>query len=150
VVPIRIPPLRERPDDVPALAKRLLERHARRSAVPAPILGADAVRALCKHPWRGNVRELANVLERALMLVDEGRIGIEHLPPDVRTDVASHLDLEEAIDRFERGYIAMALKLCGGSREKAAEELGISPATLYRRLERFRTRGTSVGPARSG
>ena len=101
----------------------------------------EALRALCQHPWRGNVRELSNVLERAVILADEGRIDLDQLPADVRESAAPRLSLPEAVDRFERAHIAMVLRLCEGNREKAAEELGISPATLYRRLERLGLKG---------
>ncbi|RMH41408.1 MAG: sigma-54-dependent Fis family transcriptional regulator [Deltaproteobacteria bacterium] len=133
VLRVSIPPLRERPDDIPLLVQELLRRDARGSATT---VSAEAMRALCRHRWPGNVRELRNVLERARMLCDEGVIDVEHLPPDVAEASAPRLTLQDAIDRFERGYIAMVLRLCDGNRERAARELGISPATLYRRLER--------------
>ncbi|MCG3195222.1 MAG: Transcriptional regulatory protein ZraR [Thermoanaerobaculia bacterium] len=145
VIQIHVPPLRERPDDVPGLVQRLLSRQAQRSAVPLPSVTAAAMRALCQYPWRGNVRELANVLDRALILADEGRIDVEQIPADVRSAAGPDLDLEQAIDRFERGYILMALRLSGGNREKAAESLGISPATLYRRIERLGLKGAESG-----
>jgi len=149
VVRIQVPPLRERPEDVPPLVRHLLKRHALAAGVPVPSVTPEAMRALCQNPWRGNVRELSNVVERALILADDGRVDLPQIPVDVREAVGLHLDLAEAIDRFERSYIALALQLCGGNREKAAEELGISPATLYRRLERFGLKGKeSNRPAR--
>ncbi len=150
VLRIEIPPLRERPEDVPGLVRHLLARHAQRAGVPTPVATPEAMKALCRHPWRGNVRELSNVLERALILAESGRIEEGDLPVDVRHAVGLHLDLEEAIDRFERSYVTMALRLCGGNREKAAEELGISPATLYRRLERFGLKGQELGRPQKG
>ncbi len=144
VIPIRIPPLRERPEDIPGLVHHLVARHATRGVTPQPVVTAEAVRALCQHPWRGNVRELSNVLDRALILADEGRIDLDHLPSDVR-DTATHgVNLQEAVDRFERAHIAMVLRLSDGNREKAAEELGVSPATLYRRLEKLGLKGTDL------
>lgn len=150
VVRIEVPPLRERPEDVPPLIRHLLRRHALTAGVPVPSVTPEAMRALSQNPWRGNVRELSNVVERALILADDGRVDLPQLPIDVREAVGLHLDLAEAIDRFERSYIALALQLCGGSREKAAEELGISPATLYRRLERFGLKGKDAGRAGRG
>jgi len=99
------------------------------------------MRALCQHPWRGNVRELSNVLERALILAGDDRIGLAQLPWDVTEATPPGLGLQEAVDRSERAHIALVLRLCGGSRERAATELGISPATLYRRLERLGLKG---------
>ena len=74
----------------------------------------------------------------------DGRIDVEHLPEDVRGSEAESLVLSDAVERFERAHIATVLRLCGGNREKAAEELGISPATLYRRLERLQLKGFEV------
>ena len=142
VLHIRLPPLRERPEDIPGLVNALLTRHAARSGTSAPSVTPDALKAICLHSWRGNVRELANVLERALILADEGRIDIDQLPDDVREAGAPRLSLPDAVDRFERSHIALVLRLCEGNREQAAEELGISPATLYRRLERLGLKGS--------
>jgi DNA-binding NtrC family response regulator len=137
VLRIHIPPLRARPDDVPPLVHDLLRRHAARSGIAEPIVSAEAMRAMCGHVWRGNVRELSNVLERAIILAEQGRIDPEHLPEDIRGDAVGGLHLSDAVARAERTHIAMVLKFCDGNRERAAEELGISPATLYRRLERL-------------
>jgi len=137
VLRIALPPLRERPDDIPALVHELAGRHSKQSGVPVPLVTAEAMRALCAHPWRGNVRELSNVLERAIILADEGRIDVEQLPDDIRGRDGNVLALDEAVNRAERAHISMVLRLCDGNRERAAEELGISPATLYRRLEKL-------------
>ena len=141
VLHIRLPPLRERPEDIPGLVATLLARHAVRAGSAVPAVAPEALRAICLYPWRGNARELSNVLERAVILADEGRIDLDQLPEDVRESAAPRLSLPEAVDRFERAHIALVLRLCEGNREKAAEELGISPATLYRRLERLGLKG---------
>jgi len=144
VLRIHVPPLRERPEDIPGLVRALLQRHAERGRTTIPLVTAEAMRALCGHPWRGNVRELSNVLERALILADEGRIDLEQLPADVRELASSRLNLQDAIERCERGHIALALRLADGNRERAADELGISPATLYRRIEKLGLKGFGV------
>lgn len=141
VLRIQIPPLRERPDDIPALVHNLLAESARSSRRLIATVGSQAMRSLCRHSWQGNVRELKNVLERALILADDCHLELEHLPEDVR-GAGERLDLHEAIDGFERSHIAMVLRLCNGSRERAAEELGVSLATLYRRLERHNLKGS--------
>ena len=147
VVHIRLPPLRDRREDIPALVEALVGRHASRAKTRVPQVTPEALRALCLHPWRGNVRELSNVLERASILADEGWIDLDLLPDDVRESAVPKLSLPEAVDRFERSHIALVLRLCCGNREKAAEELGISEATLYRRLERLGLKGWEVrGP----
>jgi len=140
VVTIHVPPLRERPDDIPTLVHDLLARHARNMALPLPVVSAEAMRALTRHAWRGNVRELSNVLERTLIVADDGRLEPEHLPPEVQAAVAPSLDLSQAVDRFERAHIRLALKVCEGNRERTAKELGISPATLYRKLNELGVR----------
>jgi DNA-binding NtrC family response regulator len=141
VLRIQLPPLRERLQDVPPLVHLLLQRLAAAMGAPTPIVSAAAMRALCRYPWPGNVRELRNVLERSLILVDHGRIGLEQLPVDVAGKASADMDLQEAVSQFERSHIAMVLRLCGGNRERAAEELGISLATLYRRLEKLQLKG---------
>ena len=141
VLHIRIPPLRERPEDIPSLVHQILDRHAARGDSPSPLVTAEAMRALCRHPWKGNVRELSNVLERALILADEGRIDLDELPPDVGGSGDAGLDLESAIERAERAHIAMVLRLEDGNRESAAKQLGVSEATLYRRLEKLGLKG---------
>lgn len=144
VVRIALPPLRERPEDIPELARHLLRRHSARVGVVAPTLAPEALRALCQNAWRGNVRELSNVLERALIAADDGRIGLDELPADIRERGASSMALAESVERFERSHIATVLRLCDGNRDEAARELGISPATLYRRLEKLGLRGYEV------
>ncbi len=130
VLEIEVPPLRDRPDDIPPLVRHLLNRHGSAAVGIEP----EAMRALCRHPWRGNVRELSNVLQRALVIADGDRIDLDHLPNDVCGSAGDDLKLADAVSRFERGHIALVLRLCDGNREQAAEQLGISEATLYRRL----------------
>jgi DNA-binding NtrC family response regulator len=149
VLRIHVPPLRERPEDIPRLVQQLLLRHASRSAAPAPAVSPEALRALCRHPWQGNVRELSNVLERALILAGNGEIGLAQLPTDVGEAGPAGLALHEAVDRSERAHIALVLRLCDGNRERAADELGISPATLYRRLEKLGLKGWEIRSARA-
>ncbi len=143
VLRIHLPPLRERPEDIPSLVHQLLQRHALRSGAAVPHLTPEAMRALCQHAWRGNAREVANVLERALILADDGSIGLLQLPTDF-SEGSAGLALQDAVDRSERAHIALVLRLCGGNRERAAAELGISPATLFRRLDRLGLKGAGA------
>ncbi len=140
VMTLHVPPLRDRRDDIPRLVHDLVLRHSRRMGVAPPVVAAEAVRALTQHTWRGNVRELSNVLERALIQADDGRIELPHLPPDVQAAGEQGLSLVEATDRFERAHIRLTLQLCEGNRERTAKELGVSPATLYRKLNDFGVR----------
>ena len=123
VLPLRVPPLRERPDDIAELARRLLS--------PGVALADDALRALREYPWPGNVRELRNVLERAQVLSHKPLLTAADLhlrKAFVEADVA--FTLEEA----ERRHIARVLEREGGSVMRAAQVLGISRSSLYRRL----------------
>ncbi len=148
VLRIHVPPLRERPEDIPRLIEQLLKRHAPRFTAGATGVTPEAMGILCQHSWRGNVRELSNVLERALLLAEGGPIDLGQLPPDIGEGAPAGLALQEAVDRSERAHIALVLRLCDGNRERAAERLGISPATLYRRLDKLGLKGLEVRAAR--
>jgi two-component system response regulator AtoC len=146
VVSVRLPPLVERPEDVPPLIRRLLARHAQRLGRPEPSLAPEAVRALLEYPWPGNVRELENALERALVLAQGGTIGAADLPPAVRTGEGRHLaagtagadlSLHRRAEAAEAGAIRAALARVGGNRRQAAVLLGISVRTLFYRLRRL-------------
>ena len=156
VLRIELPPLRARREDVPGLAQTLLRRICERGGRAAPTLSPTAVRALAAYRWPGNVRELANVLERASVLCDGDRIELEDLPAEIAVGGAEAEDgasdrgaptddgprvLKAAVDAFERRHIARVLRECGGNRDAAAVALGLSPATLYRRLDRLDLKG---------
>ena len=152
VLPVRVPPLRERRADIAALVEALGEDIAQRSGLPQPEYTADALDLLAAQRWRGNVRELRNVLEQASLLGDSSRIdgariarvlretGIEQLeaPLPVAPAAAEAGDplrpLAEQVAALERRAIAAALQVCGGNKVAAAKMLGISRATLYERL----------------
>ena len=138
---LTIPPLRERPRDLPLLARAFVERFARGAA---PEISEAAMAALQAHGWPGNVRELRNVIERALVLCDGPAILPEHLPEPVpfapadgdappeppAAPVASDAD-------DERARILAALAACGGNQSRAARQLGISRKVLIARLDRY-------------
>jgi len=134
VFPVTLPPLRARRGDVEPLARALLARIGRRLGCPEPKLSAAAVACLMRNPWRGNVRELGNALERALILSEGGEVRPEHLLPvavggDVGRPVRSLADAE-------RELIVATLAAVGGHRKNAAERLGIGLRTLYDKLKR--------------
>ncbi len=143
VVPIQIPPLRERREDIPPLVDAFLRKHG--AEVPRA-LSAEAMRRLVARPWRGNARELENVIERALALCDAPTLGVGDLLLDGR-DEAGDADpagalLESAsggrlsLRELEDAYIEEVLRLTGGNKVRAARILGIDRKTLYRRAER--------------
>ena len=131
VFDIRIPPLRERRDDIPPLAAGFLREFAGATAELTP----DAMAALRRHDWPGNVRELRNVIERALIMCDEPIIDVEHLCLRARKDVplSSITDLET----LEKKAVERAMRDADGNKVRAAKQLGISRMQLYTRLRKF-------------
>lgn len=148
VIEIRLPALRERPEDIPLLARCLLADLKKRLGKPKLELTPEVEAALQAYPWPGNVRELENVLERAAHLA-EGPIQLEHLPGTVtgreEVPVAGLTPLEET----EKETILHALVLCRGNISRAARQLGIGRATLYRRLQRWHLRPEDIVSERS-
>ncbi len=134
-----VPPLRERKDDIPLLAEHFLQRHCK--TVGKIINGIDqqAMSYLISYSWsKGNVRELSNAIERAVILCDGAAIRTNDLPYDIVGTERNHpsLDLKTAVQKYEHGHIHAVLESVNGNREMAAEALGISVATLYRHLSR--------------
>jgi DNA-binding NtrC family response regulator len=136
-----LPPLRERRDDIPLLAVHFLRCYAKRLGQPLRRLTPEAVTALAAAEWPGNVRQLENVIRRTLMISSEGRILPEQLPADLVGEVGDFAPegatLKEAMQTFERNYLAMALREAGGDRRAASERLGISLAGLYEKIKRY-------------
>jgi DNA-binding NtrC family response regulator len=163
VVPIVIPPLRDRPEDVAALAPALLADAAERLARPVPALSDGAFAALRRHPFPGNVRELRNVLERALVrcrgpVLDAAHLDLGPRPPAPSSPAAAEVaplpaagafaaGLPLDLDSLERLAIAEALRRVGGNRTHAARLLGIGLRTLRNKLRGFRDAGVDVEPA---
>jgi DNA-binding NtrC family response regulator len=133
-VEIRVPPLRERREDVPVLAQLFLARHAARYGRPGARLAPAAVEALLAHPWPGNVRELEHAVERAALLARSDELAVEDLGlrvPAAAGPAWEDLTLEEA----ERLLVQRALARAGGHVPEAARRLGVSRSALYRRLQ---------------
>jgi two-component system nitrogen regulation response regulator GlnG len=161
VVRLRLPPLRERKADVPALAQRFLAQAARRLGTPAKRLHPDALRRLEKHDWPGNVRELENLCWRLVALAPGDSIGLRDLGAALRGsepretqdwprllaqtvrdalargDEGIHAALRE---RFDQVLLETALEVTNGHRQRAAESLGLGRNTLTRKLGASRTR----------
>ncbi|HLO66837.1 MAG TPA: sigma 54-interacting transcriptional regulator [Holophaga sp.] len=132
VLTIAVPPLRERPSDLPGLCEHLLERIGHREGPPARELSADALAALEARSWPGNVRELENALEQALLASDAHTLTAADfacLPPEA--------PLPDAPARAERAGLEAAIAAAGGNLAQAARRLGIGRTTLYRRMARL-------------
>ncbi len=134
VVPIQIPPLRERIEDIPLLAEHSLQRAATLAGRDKPELTTEAVEVLTAHRWPGNVRELQNSLEFALIKSRGGRVEVSHLPPAVRSIsvTSSVVRRRGETDRLDADRVAEAVRRANGNKSKAAKLLGVSRATLYR------------------
>jgi DNA-binding NtrC family response regulator len=134
-VEIRLPPLRERSEDIPALADYFLRAQAVRYRKPLEGFDADAAAALLMHPWPGNVRELEHAIERAVLMAQGPRIGAADLGLRRRTSEGVTVE-GMTLDEVERHAIQQALDRCNGNVSEAAEILGVSRSALYRRLQR--------------
>jgi two-component system response regulator HydG len=144
VISLHLPPLRERPEDIPLLADAFLERLARERQHPAKHLAPTAVEALLAYEWPGNVRELENALEHGVLVSAGEEIVPEALPERTRSRkalplVAERTHANPTLDAVERAYILYVLQTEGGNKSRAAEILGIDPSTLYRKLSRYDT-----------
>lgn len=149
---IHLPPLRERKEDLPELARALVSRHLKRRDVPADILSPETIAVLQQYAWTGNVRELTNALEHAVILSDGGQIRPEHLPASVTrgaTAAAAAATTVEAVKlpqapktlrEIEMEVIYQVLEKHRGDKPKAAAELGIALKTLYNKLNGDQTR----------
>jgi transcriptional regulator with PAS, ATPase and Fis domain len=137
VITICTPPLRQRQEDILPLVRYLVARHCREVGRPIVDIESAALQVLMSYDWRkGNVRELSNVLERAVILCEDETIGTNELPLDlVESHAPGPMSLRMAAQAFERQYIARVLQTVNGDRALAARVLGVSVSTLYRRLD---------------
>jgi DNA-binding NtrC family response regulator len=138
VLTISLPPLRERPEDIPLLVEHFLRKYEMHTRVAAPRCTQAAMAALMAQPWPGNVRELENVIERAVQLSPEGMITPESLAPSIRPPAASGSSELPTLDEMVERYVAQVLRQTAGNRTLAAKILGISRRTLQRMEERRR------------
>jgi len=158
VVPIHVPPLRERPSDIKLLSEYFLSQYWSRhrgAATPLPTFSEAAVRALRARPWKGNVRELENVIEHMVVLLEPGaEIAPEDIPalgerpaedlvgapawtpPEVSTDEPYYAARDRLVAEFELHYLTQLLTQAGGNMSRAARAAGVDRTTLYRLMER--------------
>jgi len=143
---VTVPPLRERREDIPALIRYLLARGSERFGVSGSLaIEPDAEEILIAYDWPGNVRELENVLQRATILAEGGRITVADLPPHITPAAPAGVSpeaprpgsgtLREQVREYEHSLIMRAIDECGGDRRAAAQRLGIGLSSLYRKLE---------------
>jgi two-component system response regulator PilR (NtrC family) len=139
VVDIHLPSLKERPDDIPLLADHFLDKYRKEMNKSIKGISNDAMRALMNHEWKGEIRELENVIERAIIFCNEDLISLNHLPPTFKSPGLLHLadsgSLEESVKRFERDIITRTLESNEFNKDKCADALKVGLSTLYRKMK---------------
>ncbi|MGI9087280.1 MAG: sigma-54-dependent transcriptional regulator [Chthoniobacterales bacterium] len=142
---IEIPPLRERKEDIPPLVASFVKRFAQELGKPEPKITPEAFQKLLDYSWRGNVRELQNAMEYAVVLSRQEQIGTKELPAEVQLPPALQNGERckpatggvQSLDDLERNAILQALAQCHGNKKKAAQVLGIQRPTLYNKMKRY-------------
>ncbi|MCY1018749.1 sigma-54-dependent transcriptional regulator [Pyxidicoccus sp. MSG2] len=139
VVHLQVPPLRQRPEDIPVLARHFLGRFAERFGTAPVAVTPELLARLSAHPWPGNVRELENALESAVALSLDGTLDLSLLPGGTPggAEPAVRAGLKERVGAYERGLIVAALEGAKGNRSEAARLLDISRATLHDKLRKY-------------
>ena len=152
VIPIFVPPLRDRQEDIPLLADHFMAEFAREYGRRPKSFEPAATALLQHYPWPGNVRELRNVIERLMIMVPGDSISAADLAflaqrdgtsPDLTGSAPSHMTLHQARDRFERDLILRTLGEQQGNMSRTAEALGVERSNLYRKMRAF-----GIAPAR--
>ena len=139
VVKLEIPPLRHRREDIPQLVHYFIEKHARAMNKHVTNVTNGAMRAMLSNEWHGNVRELENVIERAIIFVEDAQIGVGQLPfasTELDDDVGEAL--RDAMQQFERQHIITSLRRYDYDKVETARRLGIGVSSLYRKLDELR------------
>jgi DNA-binding NtrC family response regulator len=163
VISIQLPPLRDRKDDIPLLARHFLAKYGDENRKSSLELAPEALDLMTDYDWPGNVRELENVVERAVVLSSGSRIGVEMIPEHVRKTPAFHvpqfvlppegISFKDVITDFEKRLIESTLEAAGGVQKRAAELLHVKPTTLNEMIKRYDInprRKRSVGEASQG
>lgn len=138
IVHISLPPLRERKDDIPLLVQHFLKTH--RINMTEKKVCPDALRSMMKYNWPGNIRELENVIENLMIIVDDEKIGVCNLPEEIRGYAGTNdniLDADASLSDLERQHIIKTLSKINGNKTRVAETLGISIKTLYNKLKSY-------------
>src|SRR5690606_14732167 len=135
VVNLWLPPLRERGDDIFIIAKALLSKYADELGSPVRGFSPQALAAVRKYGWPGNIRQLENRIKKALVLCDKTLLGVEDLDLDAEGQVPI-VPLEKAKEDFQRRYVLEVLERNNGNRTQTARDLGVDPRTIFRYLEK--------------
>jgi DNA-binding NtrC family response regulator len=156
-MPIQLPPLRERTEDIPTLVKHFIEKfnvlHSRKTT-GTEILGIreEALKGLCGHSWPGNIRELENVIERAFVLENSKQITLQSLPDEISSEdkpsspQIQKPDFHDQKEQFERDFIVEALKRFNGRINQTSTHAGIPKNTLLRKIRKYSINPGDYGP----
>ncbi len=156
VIPLHLPPLRERKDDIPLLVEHFIEKHALSKGRESPEISQEILNIFMQYPWPGNVRELENIIERLCILASGRKVELSDLPerfrslPALKTDNHIHeiqvqedieltpkgIDLNRVLDDIETRLITQALEITGGNKTRAARLLGLNRTTLIEKLKK--------------
>ncbi|MBU8934604.1 MAG: sigma-54 dependent transcriptional regulator [candidate division Zixibacteria bacterium] len=142
VIPVQIPPLRERREDIDLLASHFVSKYCRKLDLAIKNIDEDAMEILRSYHWPGNVRELENTIERAVLLSRSDRLGPDDFPERVQTSgdvelVAEKSPANPTLESIEKAYIHFVMSQTGGKKAEAARILGIDTSTLYRKIDRY-------------
>ena len=139
VFPLTIPPLKDRPEDIPLIVRHFIAQHRQKSAKNVTGISPEAAARLAAYSWPGNVRELRNAIEYALVLCHEGEIEVRHLPPKIVSDNACICPPPpEPAAAHEREQLVRALRQAEGNQSAAARLLGVSRVTVWKRMKKHR------------
>jgi len=152
VVDIKLPPLRDRPEDIPPLAEHFLAQLRKKIPTGIRRISKDALKVLEKHLWPGNCRELRNVIERALVLGDGDMLVVQHLPGEITEPVPLAPETAPSKEESEKDRIVEMLRQCNWNKMEASQKLGFSRSTLYNKIKRYGIPSsdpvdTSIGPS---
>jgi DNA-binding NtrC family response regulator len=142
VIPIHLPPLRERKEDIPILVNHFLEKFAQKNREPVKSISDDGIELLLHYSWPGNIRELENLIERLVVIstnkeIEPLLIG-QHVSNQLnRSGEDKKLSLEESVNAYEKNLIMQAMKKANGIKNRAAKYLGVSTSVLYYKLEKY-------------
>ena len=144
VIPILLPPLRNRGNDIPLLSRHFLKRYAVEQGKDVKEFSSDAMRLLLDYSWPGNVRELENAVEHATVLARDNRIEVTDLPAMLSNPVASQIESHGTIQKNEINLLMDVLEECNWNKKQAAHRLGISRGTLYNKLKKYQIEKLTV------
>lgn len=139
VFQIHLPPLRERPEDIPLHIRAFVSAFADRMGKPVPTISPDYVQLLLRQPWHGNVRELRNCIERSLIIADGDVLTVDTLPAAMQRPVSAQDEGQDAFElsEVEKRHILKVLQYTGGNKTETSRLLGIGLTTLYRKIEAY-------------